>query len=163
MATITKIRRVANPSGKRRRRFASRMRKKRKSPRIQRNSKGRFVRRAKAKRRPRTTSRRRVRMANPPRRRTRRKNYAAKRRVHRRRSQNPVLIELGAVNPRRRRTSVAKKRYRRAKSRVNPPVVAAAQTRHLGQDVLTGGAVGIRWRLQPPGDGGIIPVVGGMR
>jgi hypothetical protein len=121
MATITKIRRVANPGGKRRRRFASRLRKKRNGPRMVRNRKGRFVKRAKAKRRPRTkVNRRRVRMANPPRRRTRRKSYAAKRRTTHRRRTNPVLIELGAINPRRRRTSVAKRRYRRAKARVNP-------------------------------------------
>jgi hypothetical protein len=82
MATITRVRRVANP--KRGRRFSA-----------LRNKKGRFVK---------LSSRRKVSRASRP----KRKHNA--RRVVRRRS-NPVLIELSALNPRKRRkTSVAKRR-----------------------------------------------------
>jgi len=82
MATITKVRRVANPRG--RRRF-----------RALRNKRGRFVKLSRATRK-RTNTKRRV----------------ARRRV------NPVLIELSALNPRKRRTRksmATKRKYRRTR------------------------------------------------
>jgi hypothetical protein len=88
MATITKVRRVANPRG--RRRF-----------RALRNKKGRFVKLSRATKK-RTNTKRRV----------------ARRRV------NPVLIELSALNPRKRRTRksmATKRKYRRTrKTSANP-------------------------------------------
>src|SRR5271168_971001 len=86
MATITKVRRVANP----RRRF-----------RALRNKKGRFVKLSRATKKRTNTKRR----AN------------TKRRVVRRRV-NPVLIELSALNPRKRRTRksmATKRKYRRTR------------------------------------------------
>ncbi len=102
MATITKVRRVANPGPRRRRRFSA-----------LRNKKGRFV---KGSPRKRNTSR-----ANT---RPKRKHTVA-RRVVRRRKTNPVLIELSSLaglNPRKRRTTkVAKRKYRRARRAVANP------------------------------------------
>lgn len=119
MATITRIRRVANP-----RRF--------------RNAKGRFVKRAAVKKhavkkhRARTKPnpkkpvlrrytvkslkkelRRRGVKLNPPR--------NIKRRARSRPRRNPLLIELGAVNPRKRgHVAKPKKHYRPARARTNP-------------------------------------------
>lgn len=95
MATITKVRRVANPGPRRRRRFSA-----------LRNKKGRFVKASRIRKRSRANTR------------PKRKNTVA-RRVVRRRKTNPVLIELSSLaglNPRRRRTSkVAKRKYRRTR------------------------------------------------
>lgn len=95
MATITKVRRVANP--RRRRSF-----------RALRNRKGQFLKRSKNSR------------ASRP----KRKHNA--RRVVRRRRSNPVLIELSALNPRKRRNKksmATKRKYTRRRTRraaVNP-------------------------------------------
>lgn len=91
MATITKVRRVANP--RKRRRFSA-----------LRNKKGRFVK----------ASRARNKRATP-----KRKHNSARRVVRKRRS-NPVLIELvSALNPRKRRKTLAKRRYRKTRA-ANP-------------------------------------------
>lgn len=97
MATITKVRRVANPRS--RRRF-----------RALRNKKGRFVKLSSATRKRTNTKRR----AN------------TKRRVVRRQRSNPVLIELAGLglNPRKRRarkSMATKRKYRRTRrSSANP-------------------------------------------
>ena len=97
MATITKVRRVANPRS--RRRF-----------RALRNKKGRFVKLSRATRKRTNTKRR----AN------------TKRRVVRRQRSNPVLIELAGLglNPRKRRarkSMATKRKYRRTRrSSANP-------------------------------------------
>jgi hypothetical protein len=95
MATITKVRRVANPR-KRRRRFST-----------LRNKKGRFVK----------ASRARNKRATP-----KRKHNTARRVVRKRRS-NPVLIELASLagNPRKRRKTLAKRKYRKTRARASNP------------------------------------------
>jgi hypothetical protein len=146
MAVIQRVRRVANPK---RRRYSSR--------RVVRNAKGRFVKRGKAKaathrrrtraakanpRKRRSTPvikrysvktlkrelRRRGVKSNPTgtRRRKRYTRTRAKSAVRRRRS-NPVLIELGAINPRRRTSMAAHKTSRRR--RRNPARAAVRRRR----------------------------------
>lgn len=129
MATITKIRRVANPGGRRRRFSAKR------NARLGRNRLGHFVKR-KTARRKRATAKRTHRspvirrysaktLKKELRRRGVKANPSRGRRRHTRRTtrrstrSNPVLIELGMLNPRsggtkRRKTSMAKRRYRKA-------------------------------------------------
>ena len=104
MATITKVRRVANPRrGYRAKRRNSALR----------NKKGQFLKRSRRKSNSRAV-------------RPRRKRVAARRVVRRRRT-NPVLIELSALNPRKRRNSksmATKRKYTRRRTRrakaVNP-------------------------------------------
>lgn len=94
MATITKVRRVANP--RKRRRFSA-----------LRNKKGRFVK----------ASRARNKRATP-----KRKHNSARRVVRKsKRRSNPVLIELMSLagNPRKRRKTLAKRRYRKTRA-ANP-------------------------------------------
>ena len=118
MASIQRVRRVANPRrGKRR--FAARM---------TRNARGQF-KRATAKTR---RAHRRRTTANPVRKRRyavkmRRRTPSVSPRRHRRRvSSNPVLIELGAINPhKRRKTNVAQRRRKRVYRRRSNPRAAA--------------------------------------
>lgn len=131
MATVGKLIRVANPRRKRIKVKRTNARRRR----TFRNRLGRFVKRSRVKRRnPRShttknkrhysrkrrhTSRRRVHNTRPRTTRTRNKRRTYRR--HRRVS-NPVLIELGAVNPRRKRSHMARRRkYHR---RRNPRRVA---------------------------------------
>ena len=115
MAVISKIRRVANPRRggvSRTRRFAARLKRRKANPKMVRNRFGRFVKRAKVRR---TIKRRtRARATNPVRR--RRKTSVGTRYKRRTRKRNPLLVELGMVNPRRRSKSVAKRKYRRTKA-----------------------------------------------
>lgn len=126
MAVATRIIRVANP----RRRRTSNVRRRKVS--TTRNRKGRFVKRKGNVRRPRVKNRR-VRRTNGPvirrystknlknelKRRGAKTNPRRKRHIRRkvntRRRPNPVLIELGAVNPRRRK-NVATKRRRKSRN-----------------------------------------------
>lgn len=82
MATITRIRRIANP----------------RRAHVKRSAKGRFVKRSSARRS-------NVRRAKVKRTHAKRVNHRMK---------NPVLIELGALNPRKRsKSSVRKRKYRK--------------------------------------------------
>jgi hypothetical protein len=98
MATATKVTRVANPRRTRKRRTRTN------GKRMVRNRSGQFVRKA------RTVKRRRA---------TNRVHKRVTRRVNRRK-RNPVLIELGAINPfrgtRKRRKSMATRKRRKSRN-----------------------------------------------
>lgn len=154
MATVGKLIRVANP---RRKRIKVRTRKRVGRKRAFRNRLGRFVKRSKVRKNPRrtkattnkrhykrkraTTKRkrssgmigmlktelRRLGISNPRRRskaRNKRKSY------RRRRVSNPVLIELGAINPRRKKRSHMARRKRKYTRRRNPRRVARRRRRN---------------------------------
>jgi hypothetical protein len=142
MAVIQRVRRVANPK---RRRYSSK--------RVVRNAKGRFVRKASTHRRrtaksnpkrKRTTPvikrysvkvlkkelRRRGVKANPgTHKRRRRYTRTRARTAVRRRRSNPILIELGAINPRRSKHMAAHKTHRRRRRTTNPARAAVRRRR----------------------------------
>lgn len=141
MAVIQRVRRVANPK---RIRYSSK--------RVVRNAKGRFVKKASAHRRRRATAnpkrrrstpvikrysvkvlkkelRRRGVKSNPAGTHKRRKRYTRTRaKSAARRRSNPILIELGAINPRRSKSMAAHRKHRRRR-RTNPVRAAVRRRR----------------------------------
>ena len=107
MATATRVTRVANPRRKRN------YRRRKANPKMVRNRHGQFVKKArKSRTRVRRTANYKRRRTNPKRRSTARTH---------RRKRNPVLIELGAINPfrgatRKRRKNVATRKRRKSRN-----------------------------------------------